>query len=271
MHKEFQLILTPEEAAKEELFKKKVAEKLEIDLERISLIRIQRKSIDARTNLPKINVAVDVFWDEAAPEKHEVHIDYKFVGNKQSVIVVGAGPAGLFASLKLLTLGLKPILIDRGKEARNRKLDIAQLNRNKSLNPESNYCFGEGGAGTFSDGKLYTRSKKKGNIQQILDTFYLHGANETILYEAHPHIGSDNLPLIVENMRKTILTHGGEVHFEKKITELIIEDDQVKGCKTSDGSIFEANALILATGHSAHDVFELLHKQGVELESKGFA
>ena len=271
MHKEFQLILTPEEAAKEELFRKKVAEKMEVELSRISLIRIQRKSIDSRSTFPKINIAVEVFWDEKAPEKHEVHLNYQFVGNKLPVIVVGAGPAGLFASLKLLELGIKPILIDRGKEARLRKLDIAQINRNNGLNPESNYCFGEGGAGTFSDGKLYTRSKKKGNVQQILDTFYFHGADESVLYEAHPHIGSDNLPLIVENLRKTILSHGGEVHFEKKVTELVIDNDQLKGCKTSDGTIFEANALILATGHSAHDIFEMLHSQGIELESKGFA
>ena len=271
MHKEFQLILTPEEAATEELFRKKVAEKVEIEPRRISFIRILRKSIDARTAFPKINVSVEVFWDEPAPEKFEVHLDYKFVGNKPAVIVIGAGPAGLFASLKLLTLGLKPILIDRGKEARSRKLDIAQINRNKELNPESNYCFGEGGAGTFSDGKLYTRSKKKGNVQQILDTFYYHGADESILYEAHPHIGSDNLPLIVENMRKTILTHGGEVHFGQKVAELLIENERIRGCKTADGTVFNANALILAAGHSAHDVFEMLHSQGVELESKGFA
>ena len=271
MQKEFQLILTPEEAAKEVLFKRKVAEKIGIESNRISLIRIQRKSIDARTNFPKINIAVEVFWDETPPRKYEVKPNYQFVGNKPAVIVIGAGPAGLYAALKLLTLGLKPILIDRGKEARPRKLDIAQINRNKKLNTESNYCFGEGGAGTFSDGKLYTRSKKKGNVQQILETFYFHGADESILYEAHPHIGSDNLPLIVENMRKSILSHGGEVYFEQKVTELIIENERIKGCKTADGSIFKADALILATGHSAHDVFEMLHSQGIELETKGFA
>lgn len=271
MHQEFQLILTPEEAASEELFRKKVAEKAELNITRISLIRILRKSIDARSALPKINIGVEVFWDEKPPEKYEVHAGYTFTGNKPPVIVVGAGPAGLFAAMKLLTLGLKPILIDRGKDARTRKQDIAQLNRNKEINPESNYCFGEGGAGTFSDGKLYTRSKKKGNVQQILETFYFHGANENILYEAHPHIGSDNLPLIVENMRKTIISHGGEVHFGKKLTELLIEDDRIKGCRTEDGSVFEADALILATGHSAHDVFGMLHRQGIELESKGFA
>ncbi len=271
MHQEIQLILTPEEAATEELFRKKVAEKTDIKSSDITLIRILRKSIDARSAFPKINVAAEVFWGEKIPDKYDIRIDYKFTGNKPQVIVAGAGPAGLFAALKLLTLGLKPVLIDRGKDARTRKQDIAQINRNRELNPESNYCFGEGGAGTFSDGKLYTRSKKKGNVQQILETFYLHGADENILYEAHPHIGSDNLPLIVENMRKTILSHGGEVHFEKKITELLIENDRITGCKTSDGTVFEANALILATGHSAHDVYEMLHSQGIELESKGFA
>jgi len=168
-------------------------------------------------------------------------------------------------------MGAKPVVIERGKEARKRKLDIAQLNRNKEINTESNYCFGEGGAGTFSDGKLYTRSKKKGNVQQVLNTFYYHGADEHILYEAHPHIGSDNLPQIVENMRKTILSCGGEFLFDKKLSELIIEDNKIAGAKTDDGMIIKANALILATGHSAHDVYEMLNKQGIELESKGFA
>lgn len=271
MRTELQLILTPEQAAKENLLKKIVSEKNSIDENRITMMRIVRKSIDARMSPPKINLALEVAWDEPNSQKQEVKIDYKYVQNKPPVIVVGAGPAGLFAALKLLTLNLKPILIDRGKPARDRKLDIAQLNRNKNLNPDSNYCFGEGGAGTFSDGKLYTRSKKKGNVQEILETFYFHGANENILYEAHPHIGSNNLPQIVENMRNSILEHGGEVHYGKKITELIIKNDCIAGCKTSDGSVFEAEALILATGHSAHDVFEMLQNQGVEMESKGFA
>ncbi len=272
MHTEIQLIVTPEQAAKSELLIQKIAEKLEIEPKRVSHYRIVRKSIDARIAPPKINLAVHVFLDKQVAETDEVKMNYQFVGNsKSSVIVVGAGPAGLFASLKLLELGVKPIMLDRGKDVRQRKLDIAQINRNKGLNPESNYCFGEGGAGTFSDGKLYTRSKKKGNVKRILETFYFHGAEEKILYEAHPHIGSDNLPLIVESMRKSILSHGGEVHFDTKVVELIIDNDQIKGCKTADGKEYLADALILATGHSTNEIFEMLNNQGIELETKGFA
>lgn len=270
MQTQLQLILTPEQAHKPDLLRRHVAQKLNIHEEKISFLRILRKSIDAR-GTPKINLGVQVFYNEKAPDKRRVEINYPFVGEKSPVLIVGAGPAGLFAALKLILLGFKPIVLERGKDAHKRKVDIAQLNRNKSLDTESNYCFGEGGAGTFSDGKLYTRSKKKGNVQGILETFYYHGADEHILYEAHPHIGSDNLPLVVESMRKTILSCGGEYHFEKKVTELVVENNQVKGCKTADGEIFKSNALILATGHSAHDIYEMLHAQGIALEAKGFA
>lgn len=271
MQTELQLILTPEQAYKQELLHLEIAEKLNIDIKKISIVRVLRKSIDARSVQPKINLSVQVFYNQKVPEKQIVDIKYPFVGDNKRVIVVGAGPAGLFAALKLITLGLKPIVIERGRDTHKRKIDLAQLNRNKALNLESNYCFGEGGAGTFSDGKLYTRSKKKGNVQGILETFYFHGADESILYEAHPHIGSDNLPSIVENMRKTILESGGEYFFEKKVTEFIIDDGKIKGCKTSDGDEVFADALILATGHSAHDIYEILNKQGIALEVKGFA
>ncbi|MFV0392212.1 MAG: FAD-dependent protein [Paludibacteraceae bacterium] len=269
MKTHLQLILTPEQAFKEELLHQEIAKKLHLDTNEIKGVRISRKSIDARST-PKINIAVEVLVNEI-PEELKVELDYKFVGDKTSVLVVGAGPAGFFAALKLLKLGIKPILIDRGKEVHERKVDIAQLNRNKGVNPDSNYCFGEGGAGTFSDGKLYTRSKKKGNVQGVLETFHFHGADDKILYEAHPHVGSDKLPLIVESMRKTIISYGGEVHYDQTVSNLLIENDKVRGCKTESGKIFEADALILATGHSAHNIYEMLHKQNIELEPKGFA
>jgi uncharacterized protein len=271
MHSNLQLILTPEQAVTPFLLTKQVADKLEVSPQKITRLRTLRKSIDARSFQPKVNITVEVYWDEVPPKAVKPEFEYKFVGDKQPVLIIGAGPAGLFAALKLIELGFKPIILERGKNAHDRKVDIAQLNRNKGIDIDSNYCFGEGGAGTFSDGKLYTRSKKKGNTDRILEIFHYHGAAEDILYEAHAHIGSDKLPLVIENISKTITSNGGEIHFEQKLTEILIDNNQVTGCKTADGSIYEAKALILATGHSAHDVYEMLHNQGIELEPKGFA
>lgn len=271
MHTELQLTLTPEQAYKQELLKKQVAENLKIEPQVITRLRTLRKSIDARSFKPRVNITVEVYWGEKAPETPLPDLKYSFVGTKTPVLIIGAGPAGLFAALKLIENGLKPIILERGKNARSRKVDIAQLNRNKGIDADSNYCFGEGGAGTFSDGKLYTRSKKKGNTERILEIFHYHGASENILYEAHPHIGSDKLPIVIENISKTITNCGGEIHFEQKLTEILIENNKVIGCKTADGSTFEAQALILATGHSAHDIYEMLHQQGIALEQKGFA
>jgi len=271
MRQELQLILVPELAEKQELLLKQVADKLVISPSRITQLRTIRKSIDARSFQPKVNLTVEVYWDEPAPVREKAVFDYQSVEGKTPVLIIGAGPAGLFAALKLIESGLKPIILERGKNARDRKIDIAHLNRNKGIDVDSNYCFGEGGAGTFSDGKLYTRSKKKGNPVRILEIFHQHGAAEEILYEAHPHIGSDKLPVVIENISKTITDCGGEIHFEQKLTEILLEDNQVVGCKTADGSVFEAKSLILATGHSAHDVYEILHNQGIALEAKGFA
>jgi len=271
MHNELQLILTPEQAEKKELLSKLVADKLLISPQRITRLRTLKKSIDSRAFLPKINVVVEVYWDEEAPKIVMPVFEYKYVGSSAPVIIIGAGPAGLFAALRLIEGGLKPIILERGKDTHKRKVDIAQLHRNKGIVLDSNYCFGEGGAGTFSDGKLYTRSKKKGNSQRILEIFHFHGADENILYEAHPHIGSDKLPLVIENISKTIISCGGEIHFEQKLTEILLDNNQLIGCKTADGSIFKAKSLLLATGHSAHDIYEMLHNQGIALEAKGFA
>ena len=271
MRSELQLILTPEQAETPFLLNKSAADKLEISPERITRLRTVKKSIDSRSFRPKVNVTLEVYWDEPAPKAVKPEFTYQSVKDKTPVLIIGAGPAGLFAALKLIESGFKPIILERGKNARDRKIDIAQLNRNKGIDSDSNYCFGEGGAGTFSDGKLYTRSKKKGNPLRILEIFNYHGAAEEILYEAHPHIGSDKLPIVVENISNTITSCGGEIHFEQKLTEILIENNQVIGCKTADGTVFEAKSLILATGHSAHDIYEMLYLQGVQLEAKGFA
>jgi len=271
MHELIQLSLIPEIAEKSELLLKQVADKLEISPSRITRLRTTKKSIDARSFQPKVNLTVEVYWDEPAPVVPKPIFHYQSVEDKTAVLIIGAGPAGLFAALKLIESGFKPIILERGKNARDRKLDIAQLNRNKGIDVDSNYCFGEGGAGTFSDGKLYTRSKKKGNTDRIFEIFHFHGAAEEILYDAHPHIGSDKLPIVIENISKTITNSGGEIHFEQKLAEILIENNQVVGCKTADGSVFSAKSLILATGHSAHDIYEMLDSQGIVLEAKGFA
>lgn len=271
MHSQFQIILTPEQAYKQELLNTQVAGQLQISPERITRLRILKKSIDSRAGRPKIIMSVEVYWDEKPAEEPLTQFNFQEVKDKPAVLIIGAGPAGLFAALRLIELGYKPIILERGKNVHKRKIDIAQLNRNKEFNAESNYCFGEGGAGTFSDGKLHTRSKKKGDIRRIYELFHYHGAGDEILYETHPHIGSDRLPLVIENISETITKNGGEIHFEQKLTKLLLKNNQIIGCETASNNAFSAQALILASGHSAHDVYELLHAQGVALELKGFA
>ncbi len=234
-------------------------------------IRILKRSIDARSQNIKVNVKAEVYHKESPPQLITYRRDYANVKNAEEVIVVGAGPAGLFAALRLIEMGIKPVVIERGKDVRARRRDIAAINKAHIVNPESNYCFGEGGAGTYSDGKLYTRSKKRGDILRILEILVAHGAREEILYDAHPHIGTNKLPNIVADLRQSIIDAGGEVHFNKKVTGLIIEGEVLAGVKLDDNETLRSKAVILATGHSARDIFHLLQKEKIEIESKPFA
>ena len=266
-----QLILSPEQAHTPTLLKQAVAKAISLPEDQINFIRPTRKSIDARGHAPKINLAVDVFTNNEPINNQSIDLNYHDVSSNPEVIVVGAGPAGLFAALRLIELGLKPIVLERGQAVSDRKIALAQMIRNSTLNPESNYCFGEGGAGAFSDGKLYTRSKKKGDVQRILSIFHHHGAQEEILYETHPHIGTDHLPQVIRQMRETILAYGGEVYFSTKVTGLKVSDEKITGVQLADDSVITARAVILATGHSARDVYHLLHDNNIAIESKGFA
>ena len=270
MH-ELQLSLTPKEAAVPEILKGIVAKKLNIKESSINHIQVIKKSIDSRGKFPIVLLKVRAFVGTKPNYQYENVFKYENVENKREVIVVGSGPAGLFAALRLIEFGLKPIVLERGKEVLDRKKDIAQLNRNVALNVESNYCFGEGGAGTFSDGKLYTRSKKRGNTQRIFEIFHYHGAQDEILYEAHPHIGTDRLPQVIKNMRQRIIDCGGEIHFNSCVNEFIVEFDAIKGVRCTNGLTYMADNVILATGHSARDIYHLLHRQGIKIEAKGFA
>lgn len=239
---------------------------------RVSEVRIIRRSIDARKTPVMVNLKVRLWIDEQSEHGLSLipPICYKRVSDDKVAIVVGAGPGGLFAALRLIELGIKPIVLERGKNVNERKVDVARISREGVIDPDSNYCFGEGGAGAYSDGKLYTRSKKRGSVERILGIFHQHGANEDILIDAHPHIGSDKLPKIIENMRNTILNCGGEVHFGTRVTELIIENKTVTGVVCADGRNF-SGPVILATGHSARDVYRMLYNQDVKIEAKGIA
>jgi len=270
MMMELELVVTPEQAARPELLARQVAGRLRFGVQEITRLRILRHSIDARGGVPKVNLLVEVYRGTPPPDPVP-DFGWRPVDGRPAVLVAGAGPAGLFAALRLIAAGFKPIVLERGRDVHARKVDIATLCRNRGLDADSNYCFGEGGAGTFSDGKLYTRSKKRGDIGRILQILHHHGADENILYEAHPHIGSDRLPRVIENIRRTIIAYGGEVHFGQKLTELLLDGQRVRGCRTAGGDTFEAAALILATGHSAHDVYDMLERQGIEMEAKGFA
>ena len=270
MVNEYQLRILPEQAASEQSLKTYISREKGLDIRTINAVRVLKKSIDARQRTIYVNVKVQVFINEVPDTKEYTPTEYKNVSGKPQVIVVGAGPGGLFAALRLIELGLRPIVIERGKNVRERKEDLAKISREHKVDPESNYSFGEGGAGAYSDGKLYTRSKKRGNVDKILNVFCQHGASTSILIDAHPHIGTDKLPRVIENMRNTILECGGEVHFKTRMDTIIIEKNKVVGIETNDGRTFRG-PVILATGHSARDVYRWLYANGVKMETKGLA
>lgn len=267
---EYQLRILPEQAASEQSLKQYISREKGLDVRTINAIRILKRSIDARQRTIYVNLTIRVFVNETPSEEEFVRTDYPNVEGRPAVIVVGAGPGGLFAALKLIELGLRPIVVERGKNVRERKEDLARISREHKVNAESNYSFGEGGAGAYSDGKLYTRSKKRGSVEKILNVFCQHGASPTILSDAHPHIGTDKLPRVIENMRNTILACGGEVHFQTRMESILIEGQKVKGIETNTGKTF-LGPVILATGHSARDVYRWLYAHGVQLETKGIA
>lgn len=299
MVRQVQLVLSPYDAASDSMIRSILAEELDVKQERISGFKVKKKSVDARSRRIRINLTIEVFIDEPVQEIKMVWEPHD-VSKAESVIIIGAGPAGLFAALRLIELGKRPIILERGKDVRRRRRDLAAINKLHRVNPDSNYCFGEGGAGTYSDGKLYTRSNKRGNVQEILELFVAHGADENILSEAHPHIGTNKLPDIIVAMRENIIKCGGEVHFDTRVVDFIVKDNrivsvvaEIQNSKIQDSKMpgnfeslnsvaieslnssreisFEANSVLLATGHSARDIFELLHRKNIRIEAKPFA
>lgn len=267
------LRVTPREAAEPELLRAAVAAKAGIAPAAVNDMQVRRRSIDARQRRVMVNVEVDVAWgDDATTAPLFTLVEFRPVApGAPQIVIVGAGPAGLFAALRAIEFGIRPVVIERGKGVDERRLDLVALNREGRLDPDSNYCFGEGGAGTFSDGKLFTRSRKRGNVGDILELLCQHGARESILVDAHPHIGSDRLPHVIKAIRATILANGGDVRFRTRASGLITEGGRVRGVVTSEGEEFLGEAVVLATGHSARDVYRFLSNAGIRLEAKGFA
>ncbi|MCK0178963.1 FAD-binding protein [Flavobacteriaceae bacterium S0862] len=271
MVKDIQLRISLKEERIQDILLKKSAEFLDIPSRDISGIKILRKSIDARKPKIMFNYKVSVFIKEPLPEISEYHFDYKDVSKAKPIHIIGFGPAGMYAALRCIELGFKPIVLERGKNVQDRRRDLKAINQDHYVNEDSNYCFGEGGAGTYSDGKLYTRSLKRGDVRRIFENLVFHGATEQILIDAHPHIGTNKLPKVVQNIRETILKYGGEIHFESRVTDFIIKDNNIQAIQLQNGKELTTEKVILATGHSARDIFYLLDKKRVALEAKSFA
>ena len=271
MKKELNIAVSPAQASDQSKLKIVVAENLKIESDRIQYVVIRRRSIDARNSNIRINLGLDVFVDEPMPLIPKPSFSYPDISKCPPVLIIGAGPAGLFAALHLIELGFKPVIFERGKTVSERKRDIAAIHGEHIVDPDSNYGFGEGGAGTFSDGKLYTRSKKRGDVRKILEVLNFHGAQDEILIDAHPHIGTNVLPRVIVAIRNSILSAGGEIHFNSRITDLVIRNQEARGVVLRDGSIVEGIAVVLATGHSSRDIYRMLHDKGILLEAKSFA
>lgn len=275
MIEEYQIRILPEQAASEEGIKRYLSKEKGIDVRTLSQVRVLKRSIDARQRTIYVNLKVRAYINEFAQDDQYIHTEYPDVSSRPRVVVVGEGPGGLFASLRLIELGYRPVVLERGKDVRERKKDLSNITKTQKVDAESNYCFGEGGAGAYSDGKLYTRSKKRGNVDKILNVFCQHGANTNILADAHPHIGTDKLPRVIENMRNTILQCGGEVHFQTKMTSFIIDGDKVIGVEAvnlqTGAEETYRGPVILSTGHSARDVYRYLAASRIEIEAKGIA
>ena len=275
MIQEYQIRILPEQAANEEGIKRYLAKEKGLDVRTLNKVRVLKRSIDARQRTIFVNLKVRAYINEMPQDDQYVHTEYPDVSSRPRVIVVGEGPGGLFASLRLIELGYRPVVLERGKNVRERKKDLSNITKTQKVDSESNYCFGEGGAGAYSDGKLYTRSKKRGSVDKILNVFCQHGANTNILADAHPHIGTDKLPRVIENMRNTIINCGGEVHFLTKMTRFILEGDRVIGVEAvnlvTGAEENYRGPVILATGHSARDVYRYLASSKIEIEAKGIA
>jgi len=271
MQQEFQIQVNPEVAQNQEALKKVISEDYKLRLSEIKHIEILKRSIDARQKQVKVNLKIKVYTQEEFIEKAVELPHFKNVSNAEEVIIIGAGPAGLFAALKLIEKGFKPIILERGKNVKERRRDLAAITKFHLVDEDSNYCFGEGGAGTYSDGKLYTRSKKRGDVDKILNLLIAHGASKEIIVDAHPHIGTNKLPNIIQAIRQTILNYGGEVKFNTRVTDILIKNNAVTAVQIQNKDILTARKIILATGHSARDIFELLYQKGIQIEAKPFA